>query len=122
MPQTGLWLWDSAAALWVQGQADTSGNLRTEENHIGIAPILRTGTGLVNAGKTRLHWIVINPSSANFLVELNDAMDTSTAAVISFFGSARESHPHNFIPPAMFSVGLTIKTLTNITAVIIGFD
>ncbi len=122
MANNGIWIWDASTEDWVKANADLNGNLRTEENHVGIAPDRKTATGLVNSGATRLHWIVVNPSGGNSVLELADATTAGGTVVIDFFHTARESGQHNFVPPALFSTGLFIETFTNYTAVAFGYD
>ncbi len=118
--KTNIWIWNGT--IWVRANADSSGNLRTEENHVGIAPDRKTATGLVNSGETRLHWIVVNPSAGSSNLELTDAVAGGAAVQIDLFHTTRESGQHNFIPPALFSTGLWIETLINYTSVVFGYD
>ncbi len=122
MPMEGIWLWDSDAAAWVKGKADSSGRIYVVEDHDGLAPVRLTATGLVQTGATELHWISITPSAGNSVVELSDDLDGSSAILWEHFDTDRHSDHINIEPPMLFSTGLYLKTFTNMTAVTFGLE
>jgi hypothetical protein len=96
-----LYVWDGSA--WVELKGSSEGVIH-----------------IVHAGETWLHWITINASAANALVELSDDLDGSGAVVWEYFVGVRKGEQVPFPVPFHFTTGLYIKTFTNLTSLVFG--
>ncbi len=115
-----LYVWDGSK--WVRAKATPEGALYIVEGHRDILQVRRTTTGSIVKGHYHVQWLTFNPSAANNLVEFTDDEDGSTAVVWDFFRAAREAQHINFSPTFHFDNGIYLKTLTNITSIIIGYE
>lgn len=106
--QTNIWLWDAEAGAWVKAPADA--------NHKRL-----TAAGAVASGHKLLHWMILDPSAVNSVVEISDDTDGSTAIVLDIYETTRDTFPFQFDPPMHFTNGIYLKTATNVTSVTFGY-
>lgn len=103
-----LWLWDYTNNSWVKAPA-------------AIIPKRMTATGQVIAGAHKLYWVSMNPSAANSVLELTDAIGGGSAVVFDMYHATRD-HMHMLLnPPMPFATGIWIETLTSFTSVMFGY-
>lgn len=106
--QQNIWLWDNANSAWVKSPA-------------AVVPKRMTGTGLVVAGAHKLFWVSMNPSAANSVLELTDAIAAAAAVVFDMYHATRD-HMHMVLsPPMPFTTGIYIETFTSFTSVMFGY-
>lgn len=120
MPGMFLWMWTGAA--WVKALCNADGTLRVDMVHADIVQTRVTATGLVYTGACYLHWITVNPSAANSIVILTDAVVAAATPVWGFTRQARDSDHITFSPAMKFTNGLYVETLTSVTALNIAYD
>jgi len=114
------WVW--TGTLWVPALATADGEQYFVEGHRDILQVRKVAAGAVVAGHYHIQWLTINPSAANNLVEFTDDTDGSTAVVWDFFRDDKAAQHINFSPTFHFDNGVYLKTLTNITSIIIGYE
>lgn len=107
---------------WVPVKATAEGALYIVEGHRDVIQVRKTVAGLVVAGHYHIQWLTLNPSAANNLIEFTDDEDGTTDIVWDFFRAAREAQHINFRPTFHFGNGIYLKTLENITSIIIGYE
>ena len=115
-----LWLWSGIKP--VLALCSAAGALRTVRATLPITVTRITADGAVTASATTLYWLHSNPSGGNWVLDITDDDDGDSAIVFDDFGVARESQFHNFDPPIPFANGIYIKTLTNITSILFGYE
>lgn len=108
--------------IWVPALATTDGETYFVEGHRDILQVRKVATGLIAEGHYHIQWLTINPSATNNAVEFTDDTDGSHAVVWDFFKAAKEAQHINFSPTFHFDNGIYLKTLTNITSIIIGYE
>jgi len=103
-----IWLWDDANRVWVRAPA--------------VVVVKRMdGTGQVIAGAHKLFWVSMNPSAANSVLELTDAIAALGAVVFDMYHATRD-HMHMVLnPPMPFTTGIYLETFTSFTSVMFGY-
>ena len=103
-----LWLWDYKNEVWVKQPA-------------AVKTIRKIAVGEVVAGAARLYWISMNPSAANSVLEITDAVAIGGDIVFDMYHATRD-HMHMLLnPPMPFVTGIWIETLTSFTSVMFGY-
>jgi len=106
--QLGNWLWNHISKRWDKAPST-------------VTPKRMIATGQVVAGAHKLCWVSMNPSAANSVLELTDAIAGGGAVVFDAFHATRD-HMHMVLnPPMPFTTGIYIETLTSFTSIIFGY-
>jgi hypothetical protein len=102
------WGWDPVHSRW-------------EKIPISATNVRKTATGQVYLGGALLHWIIINPSAPNALLEITDASAGGGAVILDFFLANRNTLCFTMAPPEDFTTGVWLETFTNLTSVCFGY-
>jgi len=119
-PGANLYGWDGAA--WDKVSINADGEVMTQPGHHELTQTRETAVGSVIEDHVHLHWLTINPSGNNNVLELTDDADGSTAVVWDWSHATRYSIHITFEPSFHFATGIYIKTFTALTSVIMGYD
>ena len=118
----GIQLYCWTGTDWIKVRADADGWLRVDTKHIPANFIRPTSTGLKVTGKCNLHWITLVPSATASVISLTDSLVAGAPQAWGFYRATRDSSHISFEPSLVFSTGLYVQTLTNISMVIIAYD
>jgi len=120
MPGVLMWAWNGSK--WVQVKATPEGALYFVEGHRDVTQVRKTSAGSIVKGHYHIQWLTINPSATANLIEFTDDEDGNSAVVWDFAKAEKEAQHINFSPTFHFGTGIYLKTLTNYTSIIIGYE
>ena len=106
--QQNIWLWNHTSSEWEKAPAV-------------VSTVHLVAAGQVAAGAHKLYWLACNPSAGNSVFELSDDLTGLTGTVLDCFSTAREGKGFSFNPPMPFSLGIYLKTFTNMTSCAFGY-